>query len=391
MIDALVVGAGPAGLMAAQVMAERGLNVVVADAKPSPARKFLMAGKSGLNLTMDQPLGAFVDVYHNSNFTPMIQAFGPEQVIDLAASLGQKTFTGSSRRVFPTVMKASPMLRAWMAKLDGLGVQLHRNWRWLGLDNQFQTPDGVQQIDAKVTILAMGGGSWARLGSNGLWADTLSDAGIPVQPFQPSNMGVHVLWSEHMKSFFGQPLKSIRLSSGMYSVKGEMVLTARGIEGSAIYSMSPEIRAGDVIKVDLTPDLTLEVLTKRLAKPRGKNSLSNHLRKSLKLPDIKRAVLREWGGALPNEASKLAHLIKALPLPALTPFPIDEAISTAGGLSFDALTKALMIKSHPGVFCAGEMLDWDAPTGGYLITACLATGAWAGRHAADYALDVAAI
>ncbi|MEO0357076.1 MAG: TIGR03862 family flavoprotein [Pseudomonadota bacterium] len=395
MTDALVVGAGPAGLMAAQELAQAGISVTVADAKPSPARKFLMAGKSGLNLTLDQPLDPFVATYNCPALAPMVQAFGPKQVAHFAHQLGQPVFTGSSGRVFPKTMKASPLLRAWLARLEDLGVILRRQWRWTGwtdgADHGFETPDGPATLCPTVTVLACGGGSWARLGSDGRWTDWFRNAGLPVVPFAPSNMGVACAWSEPMQRFFGTPLKQIGLTAGSQHVVGECVVSQRGLEGSAIYAVSQALRVGHRLTVDLHPDLTVDQITNRLARPRGKNSLSNHLRKAIKLPDVKRALLREWTGSLPQDPAALAKLIKALPAPPLYPFPLDEAIYTAGGVPFSALTPDLMVKDQPGLFCAGEMLDWDAPTGGYLITACLATGAWAGQAAARYARDIAAL
>lgn len=383
-VDALVVGAGPAGLMAAETLAQAGNTVLVADAMPSPARKFLMAGKSGLNLTMDQSLDEFVSVYGDTFMAEIVSGFGPDHVVKFANDLGQETFVGSSKRVFPTVMKASPLLRAWLTRLRGLNVDIRSKWRWLGFGNEFSTPSGRITVKADVTILAMGGGSWRRLGANGEWIGQFQSADITTKPFQPSNMGIAFPWSRHMAPFYGTPLKPIVLRAGSKTVQGECVLTALGIEGSAIYNLSPQMRAKNALFVDLIPDVDLRAVIDRLSKPRGKETLTNWLRKSLKLRPNKLALLREWGRTLPNEPYELAKLIKNLPAARYEVFPLDEAISTTGGVPFGVLDQTLMIESMPGVFCAGEMLDWDAPTGGYLITGCLATGKWAGENAVRF-------
>jgi len=382
MTQALVIGAGPAGLMAAEELAGAGLSVTVAEAKPSPARKFLMAGKSGLNLTKVEPLDAFIAQYGEAagNLRPMIEAFGPAEVQRWAEGLGQTLFTGSTGRVFPTVMKASPLLRAWMARLEDRGVVLHRRWRWTGWDGAevlFETPEGLQRLAPDATVLACGGASWARLGSDGIWAGYLPDA---IAPFRPANMGFEIKWSEHMRKHLGQPVKGVQLRAGDLISRGEFVLSSRGIEGGGIYSVSRTMRDGAVLAVDLLPDLSAEDIRNRLSRPRGKASLGTYLRKVLKLDPVKQALLMEFGRPLPDD---LAPLIKALPIRHNGPRPMDEAISTAGGLRFDALTDGLMLRDRPGTFAAGEMLDWEAPTGGYLLTACLATGCWAGRRAAQ--------
>ena len=380
-MDALIIGAGPAGLMAAEALNATGVRPVIVDAKPSVGRKFLMAGKSGLNLTKDEPLEAFLDAYGPARawLEPMLRAFGPEQVQDWARELGQEVFTGSSGRVFPKTMKASPLLRAWLGRLD---MEFRPRWRWVGWDGdsvEFDTPDGRQVLTPKVTILALGGASWSRLGSDGAWAEFI---GADIAPFQPANMGFRREWSSHMEPHFGAPVKPVRLMAGTQSVVGEFVVSAKGVEGSAIYAVSGALRDGAALAIDLLPDLSVEEVTKRLAKPRGKASLSNHLRKSLKLTGVKAALLRE-AGSLP-EGAALAARIKALPLALEGPAPIDEAISTAGGVTQQALCDSLMLQGRPGTFCAGEMLDWEAPTGGYLINGCLATGRWAGQAAAEY-------
>lgn len=376
--------------MAAEELARAGLSVIVADAKPSPARKFLMAGKSGLNLTKSEPISAFLShICGSDSLRDIVASFGPEAVQDWARELGQAVFTGSSGRVFPKVMKASPLLRNWLARLDQAGVQLRRNWRLVGMGDgamQFQTPEGPQTLHPDVTVLALGGASWARLGSDGKWVSILTENGVSCAPFLPANMGFVVAWSSHMERHFGHPVKSVRVTAGDQSVQGEFVISSRGIEGSAIYAVSRAMRDGASLVLDLLPGRNLDDITARLSRHRGKASLTNHLRKTLKLDPVKLALMQEFSRPLPQDPAELAALIKALPISHQGPRPMDEAISTAGGLPFEALDDGLMIKALPGVFACGEMLDWEAPTGGYLITTCLATGRHAGRAAAAYAL-----
>lgn len=386
MNDAIIIGAGPAGLMAAEELARAGCSVTIADAMPSPGRKFLMAGKSGLNLTKDEPLDRFISHYHAPKpFQDIVRRFGPAEVRAWAQGLGQELFTGSSGRVFPRAMKASPLLRAWMARLQGLGVRLRTRWRWVGWDTTgdllFDTPDGRLTRAPAATILALGGASWARLGSNGHWADILAPRGVTLARFRPANGGLDVAWSDHMRRFFGTPVKATRLIAGSHVQRGEFVISSRGLEGSAIYAVFRAVREGAPLFVDLCPDWSVAEVAARLARPRGKASLSNHLRKVLRLDPARLALLNEFGRPLPGD---LAPLIKALPVRHAGPRPLDEAISTAGGVSFDAVDQGLMLTGLPGVFVAGEMLDWEAPTGGYLITGCLASGRHAGRAAACF-------
>ena len=378
MLDALVIGAGPAGLMAAEALARAGRSVVICDAKPSPARKFLMAGKSGLNITMDQDFGTFLGGYDDW-LHPMLREFGPDQVVDWCRGLGQEVFVGSSGRVFPEAMKASPLVRAWLARLAAAGVSLRTRWRWLGFAPdglRFETPDGVQVLRPDVTVLALGGASWARLGSDGAWADWLAEKGVAVAPFLPANMGFAVNWSLHMARFFGVAVKSVALIVGDQRERGEFVITAKGIEGGGIYAASRRMRQGEALVLDLMPDVALAEIAARLDRMKPGETLVNRLRK-LGLAPVAAALVMEF-----RRGIEVAQAVKALPIQHAGPNPLDEAISTAGGVMATSVTDGLELRALPGVFVCGEMLDWEAPTGGYLLTGCLATGRWAGRAAA---------
>jgi uncharacterized flavoprotein (TIGR03862 family) len=381
--------------MAAEAAAEAGAAVVVADHMPSPARKLLIAGRGGLNLTHSEALPALLKHYGTAEATlaPYIRAFPPEALIAWAEGLGQPCFIGSSGRVFPSAMKASPLLRAWMARLSTLGVQLLTRHRWLGFAPdgaaRFATPDGEQQVKASATILALGGASWPRLGSDGSWPALLPD--IATRPFAPSNMGFAIPWSPHLRQrFAGTPLKRIALSFCGITQRGEAVLTEAGIEGGAVYALSAAIRDAlegqhsVTLHLDLRPDLSLPDLTTRLSGRRGSLSLSNHLRRNAGLAPVGITLVQE---ALKSSATTpdLAALIKALPLQVTGAFPIARAISSAGGLAWSEVDENLMLRRLPGVFACGEMLDWEAPTGGYLLQACFSTGRAAGLTAARHA------
>jgi len=384
-----VIGGGPAGLAAAEVMAGAGLRVTVYEAKPSLGRKFLMAGKSGLNLTNAAPMEQVIAHYQEAAawLSPALESFDNDAILAWAIGLGQEMFAGTTNRVFPRAMKASPLLRAWLARLDGMGVARRTRWRWTGWDGEaltFDTPDGPEGVYCDAVVLALGGASWARLGSDGSWAEVLGAQGVDLAPFAPANAGLSVEWSEHMFRLLGQPLKGVAWRSGNYRSRGEAVLSRRGLEGGGIYSVSRGVREGASLYVDLLPDLSVDDVAARLARPRGKNSFANHLRKVLKLDPLRIALAQEWGRPWPEDQKAIARRLKKLVVRHDGLRPMDEAISTAGGVPAAALDQSLMLKAKPGVFCAGEMLDWEAPTGGYLLTACLATGRHAGRGVVEW-------
>ena len=398
-MNAAVIGAGPAGLMAAEALAQGGAGVTVYDAMPSAGRKFLMAGRGGLNLTHSEPLAAFLARYREaaSKLEPIISAFPPDALRAWSETLGQPTFVGSSGRVFPKAFKASPLLRAWLRRLDSQGVRFALRHRWLGWDErgrlQFQTPEGRRTVEAQTTVLALGGASWPRLGSDGSWVELLAAKGVTVSPLRPANSGFLVKWSDVFKDRFeGQPLKGAVFKFGPQAIRGEAIVTRGGIEGGAIYALSAELRetiakSGEaMLQVALRPDLGAADLQSRLAASRGKQSLSNFLRKAAGLSPVAVGLLQEAAIASGKSLAALsprdiADLINAVPIRLTGTAPIARAISTAGGIAFDEFDENFMLRRLPGMFAAGEMLDWEAPTGGYLLQASFATGLAAGKGA----------
>jgi uncharacterized flavoprotein (TIGR03862 family) len=383
--------------MAAEVLVQGGARVTVYDSMPSAGRKFLMAGRGGLNLTHSEPLPKFITHYREAaqRLQPAIEAFPPDALRAWSEALGEPTFVGSSGRVFPKAFKASPLLRAWLRRLDAAGVHFAFRQRWMGWDGDgrlvFDTPGGDTTIAAGATLLALGGASWPRLGSDGGWTTILADKGVAISPLRPANSGFTVAWSEIFRTRFGgQPLKGITLSFGPHRARGEAMITSGGIEGGAIYALSAEMReaiaanGAAVLHVALRPDVDHGGLVKRLSGSRGKQSFSNFLRKAAQLSPVAGGLLQEaaigagWSLSAMS-AEQLAELINAVPVKLTGVAPIARAISSAGGISFDELDSDFMIRKLPGVFAAGEMLDWEAPTGGYLLQASFATGAAAGR------------
>lgn len=396
--DAAIIGGGPAGLAAAEILSGHGIAVHVFDAMPSLGRKLLMAGKSGLNLTHAEPYENFGTRFgaQNGRLRPYLDQFTPSNLISWAEGLGIETFVGSSGRIFPTVFKASPLLRAWLRRLDEQGVSFYPRHKWLGWDTAGHlcfSNDGIPiSVEATASVFALGGASWPRLGSDAAWVPPFQEASIEIAPFKPANCGFLVNWSaDFTGKFAGEPVKSVRLSHGDETVKGDFVISRNGIEGSAVYAISSSLRdtllaeGQATLLVDLKPDLTIIQLAEKLSRPRGKNSMSNHLRKTAGIKGVQAALIRE---CLPKDIletpERLAAGIKAVPVPVMATRPMEEAISCAGGVSMDALDDHLMTKAKPGVFCAGEMLDWEAPTGGYLLTACFATGRAAGLGALSW-------
>ncbi len=390
-----IIGAGPAGLMAAEVLSQGGAQVDVYDSMSSVGRKFLMAGKSGLNLTHSESFEQFVARYGSRRkwIEPMLKDFGSNELRAWAQGLGIETFVGTSGRVFPVSMKASPLLRAWLKRLQEQGVTIHTRHRWIGWNEdqslRFETIDGEKNIKADAVILALGGGSWRRLGSDGAWVDWLEQAGVRVEALKSSNCGFDVAWSEFFKEKYqGQPLKSVVLSFEGFRRQGEFVVTKHGVEGSLIYACSAQIRDAIAargttnIQLDLVPNLSRDEVLQKLSKPRGSKTLASHLEKTVGIKGVKAGLLREFVSKDDfGNIAKLADAIKSLAVPLIAPRPIDEAISSAGGVVFEEVDEHLMLKKIPGVFCAGEMLDWEAPTGGYLLTACFSSGRVAGRGA----------
>ena len=387
-----IIGAGPAGLIAAEKLAGEGFAVDVYERMPSVARKFLMAGRGGLNLTHSEPLDTFLQRYGAARewLEPSICAFPPSELAAWCEGLGQKTFTGSSGRVFPKSMKASPLLRAWLARLDASGVQLRTRHAWRGFDDAGRLlvagPDGSERsIEAEAALLALGGASWPRLGSDGGWTQWLAARGVAITPFEPSNAGFNVNWSDVLKArFAGEPLKAASFTHHGRTIRGEAMITVYGMEGGAIYALSGALRSAiqrdgkAVLTLDLAPDLSEAALAGRLASAKPGQSLSNTLRKSARLSPLAAALLRE-AGEVPRDPARLAARIKACTLTLTGMQGLERAISSAGGIAREAVDANFMLKGVPGVFVAGEMLDWEAPTGGYLLQACFASGVAAAK------------
>ena len=398
-----VIGGGPAGLMAAEVLSQGGVHVDLYDAMPSVGRKLLRAGKGGLNLTHSEPYEKFLTRYgaRRAQIKPLLDAFGPEDLNIWVQGLGINTFVGTSGRLFPTGMKATPLLRAWLQRLNSAGINFHMRHIWRGWDKGgalcFETPQGMLSAQPDAVVLALGGGSWARLGSTGAWVSLLRQRAIPVAELRPSNCGFDVEWSGHFRMrFAGKPLKSVavvfRDSSGNeYRRQGEFIITEYGVEGSLIYSLSAPLRDEisakgiAVIQLDMAPDKELKRLTDELSRPRGSRSMAKQLRSRAGIEGVKAGLLRELAPKEDfSDPARLGAAIKSLQVRLTAPRPLDEAISSAGGVAFEALDERLMVRSMPGVFCCGEMLDWEAPTGGYLLTACFSSGRAAGLGALDW-------
>ena len=397
-----IIGGGPAGLMAAETLSLAGIGVDLYDAMPSVGRKFLMAGKGGMNITHSEAATPFLSRYskRQTQIAPLLNIMSPQALREWIHALGINTFVGSSGRVFPADMKAAPLLRAWLHRLREAGVNFHMRHRWLGWNNNqllFSTPDGSTTVEADAVVFALGGASWARLGSDGAWVSKFNQHGITVSPLKPANCGFNTHWSEHFISrFAGMPLKTIAITlqdvhAPSQRKQGECMITEHGIEGSLIYALSADIRDAigahgeTTIHIDLLPDKSLAEVLANVSHPRGSRSLSSHLQSRLGIKGIKAGLLRELVSAQDyQDPAKLSDAIKALPLKLISSRPIDEAISSAGGVEFSELNEQLMLKKMPGVFCAGEMLDWEAPTGGYLLTACFASGRSAGLGVIDW-------
>ncbi|WP_313058500.1 TIGR03862 family flavoprotein [Agrobacterium cavarae] len=395
-----IIGGGPAGLMAAEELSTSDMDVTVYEAMPTVARKFLMAGKSGLNITHGEDYARFTTRFGASEarLKSALDAFTPQMLRDWAEGLGQETFVGTSGRVFPKAMKGSPLLRAWLSRLAERGVAIKVRHRWAGLRNGallFDTPDGQIEIKPDAVLLALGGASWPRLGSTGEWVQGLREAGVDVADFQPANCGFDVAWSEHFRErFSGEPLKSVVTTSDAGRFEGEFVITRHGVEGALIYAHAAALRDSlregrrTVLTIDLAPGRSEERIARDLARASRKDSFSNRLRKSVGLSPVKVALLRECASPQEMSASELARLIKAVSVVVSAPRPIAEAISSAGGIRWGGIDQNYMLKSLPGFFVAGEMLDWEATTGGYLLTACFATGKAAARGLLNRLTDI---
>lgn len=395
-----IIGGGPAGLMAAEAAQAGGARVDLYDAMASIGRKFLLAGKGGLNLTHSDPTEVFLTRYgdRQEQVAPWLAEFGPNALRQWARALGIETCVGSSGRVFPTDMKAAPLLRAWLRRLREAGLALHVRHRWCGWEGtealRFETLDGPRTMQADAVVFAMGGGSWPKLGSDGAWVPLFAKRAIPIAPLQPANCGFDVGWSEHFRvKFAGQPVKTVGVvakspSGSVMRRMGEFVITETGVEGGVIYAVAPYLReeiqatGRGTLRLDLAPDRELPRLIKDLSQPRGKKTMATHLQRRAHIEGVKSGLLREIVSKEDfMDPARLGAAIKSLPLRLVSPRPLEEAISTAGGVRFEALDSRLMVRALPGVFCAGEMLDWEAPTGGYLLTACFASGRVAGAGA----------
>lgn len=388
----VIIGGGPAGLMAAEVLSQRGVRVEVYDSMPSVGRKFLLAGKGGLNLTHSEPFENFLARYGERRqiIEKWLMDFTPDDLRTWARGLGIESFVGTSGRVFPVGMKTSPLLRAWLKRLDETGVKFHLRHKWQGWNAdgslKFETPEGEKNVQAEAVILALGGGSWSRLGSDGAWVPWLEQAGARVEALKPSNCGFEAAWSPHFREKFeGQAVKSVILSFGTFHQQGEFIVTKEGVQGSLIYAASAmirdeiEVRGQVVIALDLLPDKTEAQALEKLSKPRGARTMASHLEKTLNIKGVKAGLLREFVSKEDfANMGRLAAALKHLEIPLIAPRPLEEAISSAGGVTFESLDENLMLRALPGIFCAGEMLDWEAPTGGYLLTACFASGRVAG-------------
>ncbi|MFN8413648.1 MAG: TIGR03862 family flavoprotein [Anaerolineales bacterium] len=387
-----IIGGGPAGLMASEVLVQGGMQVNVYDSMPSLGRKFLMAGKSGLNITHSEPYEKFVTRYgaRQKEIETHLKNFTPDDLRNWAKELGVETFVGTSGRVFPKEMKASPLLRAWLKRLQNADVNFHLRHHWKGWQNDFlvfDSPEGEIKIKPDATVLALGGASWPKLGSRGEWVSWLEQVGVKVEAFRPANCGFVVNWSKlFSEKFHGQPIKSVVLSFEDFKQQGEFIVTKTGVEGSLVYAASSRLRdalqstGSAALTLDLAPDSSRKKLIHALSKPRGSRSMTSHLEKTIGFKGVKIGLLYEFVSKEDfSNTEKLADAIKALQIPVIATSPIEKAISSAGGINFEELNANLMLKKIPGVFCAGEMLDWEAPTGGYLLTACFATGRGAGR------------